>query len=215
MLLKDNSILEFVCSEAAKLHEGQFRKDGMTPYISHPIAVCDMMTSDGITDTKLLAVALLHDVIEDTKVTDEQLVDMLSAAFLEYDIIYRAVLDMTNIDKLYKSLSDAKINRATKKKLMNEHFARFASPYAIITKIYDRYHNLTDLHTMKADDDFKKKYLEESSNLINALESGLARCNFAGIILNENWIDANNMQHLIVRQRLDKLKAFINKLQSK
>jgi guanosine-3',5'-bis(diphosphate) 3'-pyrophosphohydrolase len=52
---------------AARMHAGQFRKDGRTPYISHPFRVA-MTVRDvfGIDDPIALAAALLHDVIEDT-----------------------------------------------------------------------------------------------------------------------------------------------------
>lgn len=49
---------------ATKAHTGQFRKDGITPYIKHPIAVADMMSTD---EEKI--VAILHDVVEDTDFT--------------------------------------------------------------------------------------------------------------------------------------------------
>lgn len=183
----NDKIVDFVCEAATKLHDGQFRKDGLTPYISHPIAICKMMIDDGLYNQALFCVALLHDVVEDTEVTDKQLLEILFSAYsCDYHIwsdggryavnqIYEAILDMTNVDKLYKSLREVKINRVAKKKLMNEHFARFASQYAIYTKIYDRYHNLLDLDTMKADNDFKKKYIEESFALVTALENGLNR----------------------------------------
>lgn len=47
---------------ATKAHDGQFRRDGKTPYIGHPLSVASRVASD---DAK--AVAWLHDVIEDTQ----------------------------------------------------------------------------------------------------------------------------------------------------
>ncbi len=49
---------------AEEAHRGQFRKDGKTPYITHPMAVADSLLD---ADDKI--VALLHDVVEDTKLT--------------------------------------------------------------------------------------------------------------------------------------------------
>lgn len=199
MLKFTNDKLNYVLSKATEFHDGQFRKDNVTPYITHPIAICNMMIEDGICNLLILSVALLHDVVEDTSITDKQLYDICISAFpYTYQILYDTILDMTNIDKLYKSLLDAKINRATKKKLMNEHFARFANQYAIYTKIYDRYHNLLDLDTMKADNDFKKKYVEESSALVTALETGLNR-----------YLYLDNDLDIIVRSRLAKLKELL------
>jgi (p)ppGpp synthase/HD superfamily hydrolase len=48
---------------ATKAHEGQYRRDGVTPYIEHPKAVAARVKGD----EKAEMVAWLHDVIEDTK----------------------------------------------------------------------------------------------------------------------------------------------------
>ena len=54
-------------SFAARAHDGQLRKDGKTPYVSHPFRVC-LVVRDvfGIDDRQALMAALLHDTIEDT-----------------------------------------------------------------------------------------------------------------------------------------------------
>jgi (p)ppGpp synthase/HD superfamily hydrolase len=52
---------------AARAHENQVRKDGLTPYFSHPVRVAfTVALVFGCTDEKVVAAALLHDVIEDT-----------------------------------------------------------------------------------------------------------------------------------------------------
>jgi guanosine-3',5'-bis(diphosphate) 3'-pyrophosphohydrolase len=59
-------ILEAI-SFAARKHDGQVRKDGRTPYVSHPIRVMMILSSVfGVLDRQVLAAAALHDVIEDT-----------------------------------------------------------------------------------------------------------------------------------------------------
>jgi len=54
-------------SFAARAHDGQYRKDGVTPYGSHPFRVC-LIVRDifGFDDPRMLIAALLHDTIEDT-----------------------------------------------------------------------------------------------------------------------------------------------------
>jgi (p)ppGpp synthase/HD superfamily hydrolase len=54
-------------SLAARAHDGQFRKDDKTPYVSHTFRVC-LVVRDlfGFDDPRMLITALLHDVIEDT-----------------------------------------------------------------------------------------------------------------------------------------------------
>ena len=60
------SVLE-ACAFAARAHGAQLRKDGKTPYISHPFRVC-LVVRDlfGVEDKKVLAAAVLHDTVEDT-----------------------------------------------------------------------------------------------------------------------------------------------------
>ena len=56
-----------------KCHEGQFRKDGKTPYFEHPKAVVDILKNIGVEDEEILSAAWLHDVIEDCGITKKQL----------------------------------------------------------------------------------------------------------------------------------------------
>lgn len=59
-----------LCASIATLaHHGQFRKDGVTPYIEHPKAVAASVVGDPL----LEAVAWLHDVLEDTHETGQSL----------------------------------------------------------------------------------------------------------------------------------------------
>lgn len=51
---------------AAEAHRGQFRRDGKTPYITHPAAVVDRLVAQGNTEPAVLATAWLHDVLEDS-----------------------------------------------------------------------------------------------------------------------------------------------------
>jgi len=59
---------------ALEAHRRQTRKDGRTPYIVHPVAVMRHLASDlGVEDADLLCAAVLHDVIEDTGVSRDDL----------------------------------------------------------------------------------------------------------------------------------------------
>ena|SRR5947209_7254596 len=62
----DQSLLDAVAF-AARAHQGQQRKDGKTPYASHPFRVCLVVRHVfGFDDRRMLIAALLHDTIEDT-----------------------------------------------------------------------------------------------------------------------------------------------------
>src|ERR1700722_16560552 len=62
---------------AAIAHRSQRRKDeAKTPYINHPIEVMTFLSDAGITDVDTLCAAVLHDTIEDTGVTYEELCNL-------------------------------------------------------------------------------------------------------------------------------------------
>jgi (p)ppGpp synthase/HD superfamily hydrolase len=62
-----NAIVFEAIAFAARVHQGQLRKDGKTPYVSHVFRVCTVVRHVfGFDDPQMLAAALLHDTIEDT-----------------------------------------------------------------------------------------------------------------------------------------------------
>lgn len=67
--MKKGELLGKVLVLATNAHAGQFDKGGK-PYILHPLAVMSLLNSD---DEELQCIALLHDVIEDTKTTWKEL----------------------------------------------------------------------------------------------------------------------------------------------
>lgn len=79
---------------AAESHSGQYRKDGKTPYINHPVAVMHLLAhTGGISDTEVLIAAVLHDVVEDTTVTALEITDRFG------ERVSKIVLELTD-DKL-------------------------------------------------------------------------------------------------------------------
>ena len=57
---------------AASHHAGQFRLGGQVPYINHPLNVCKILADEGgVEAPSILSSALLHDILEDTDVTEE------------------------------------------------------------------------------------------------------------------------------------------------
>jgi len=67
-LTKNNfNVLTQAISLAARAHEGQYRKDNKTPYAAHVFRVCMTLRHVfGVENEKILAAAVLHDIIEDT-----------------------------------------------------------------------------------------------------------------------------------------------------
>jgi guanosine-3',5'-bis(diphosphate) 3'-pyrophosphohydrolase len=71
-----NSIVFEAAAFAARAHQHHFRKDGKTPYVSHPFRVCLAVRHVfGIDDPRILAAALLHDTIEDTTTDYDDLLE--------------------------------------------------------------------------------------------------------------------------------------------
>ena len=52
---------------AAEAHAGQQRKGDGSPYIAHPVTVARLLHEEGVADDELLAATFLHDVVEDTE----------------------------------------------------------------------------------------------------------------------------------------------------
>ncbi len=116
---------------AADKHRNQRRKDAeASPYINHPIALANVLANEGgITDPVVLCAALLHDTIEDTDTT----ADELTLAF--GPLITTVVKEVTD---------DKNLDKAVRKQLQIEH-ARHASAQAQLVKLADKICNLRDI----------------------------------------------------------------------
>jgi len=120
--------------DAERHHQGQMRKSG-EPYIFHPARVA-LMASEAGMDLEAVIIALLHDVIEDTKVTKKELET-------EYGHWLAEV-----VDGLSKAQSKTKVTRwspqslATYRKLISSTIKDLRT---LQVKIFDRLDNMRDL----------------------------------------------------------------------
>lgn len=113
---------------AAAKHKGQMRKDGKTPYIAHPVQVASILHREAsVIDPVILLGALLHDTLEDTDTS----FDELEAEFGHE--VAKLVQEVTNDPNLSKL--DSKAAQIDKQ----------WSPKAIKLKIADKTANLRDL----------------------------------------------------------------------
>jgi (p)ppGpp synthase/HD superfamily hydrolase len=72
-------------SFAAREHEGQYRKDGKTPYVAHPMRVFTIASQlFGVSDDETLAAAVLHDTIEDTLADRDDLIENFGPRVAEF-----------------------------------------------------------------------------------------------------------------------------------
>ena len=116
---------------AAHKHRDQRRKDAeASPYINHPIALAEVLAREGgVTDVEVLAAALLHDTIEDTATTFDELVENFGAA------IAGMVAEVTD---------DGALPKADRKRLQIEHAAQLSAG-AKLVKLADKICNLRDV----------------------------------------------------------------------
>lgn len=116
---------------AARKHRNQRRKDAdASPYINHPLALARVLSQEGgVTSKVVLAAALLHDTVEDTQTTHDELV----AAFGMR--IARVVMEATD---------DKSLPKARRKALQIEH-APHLSRDAKLVKLADKICNLRDM----------------------------------------------------------------------
>jgi guanosine-3',5'-bis(diphosphate) 3'-pyrophosphohydrolase len=70
---------------AARAHRHQLRKDGQTPYISHPFRVCVVLRQVfGVDDVRVLTAAVLHDTIEDTLTDCDDIIERFGPEVAEW-----------------------------------------------------------------------------------------------------------------------------------
>ncbi len=118
---------------AKNMHEGQFRKSG-EPYICHPLEVSKIVAEFGFDNDSIIA-ALLHDVVEDTDVTLEQ----LTAEFGEE--VAMLVDGVTKLGKIpYSSREEQQMEY-----LRKMFFAMAKDIRVIVIKLADRLHNMRTL----------------------------------------------------------------------
>ncbi len=129
-------ILRRALAFSAQAHQGQFRKDG-EPYITHPLAVAEILAGWRM-DVQALTAALLHDVVEDTEISRDDIKSSFGAAVADL------VEGVTKLDQ---------IQFESKKHAQAENFRKMLLAMArdvrvILIKLADRLHNMRTLDAM-------------------------------------------------------------------
>ncbi|HEX4235598.1 MAG TPA: HD domain-containing protein [Caldimonas sp.] len=127
----DTELLIRAAAFAAHKHRDQRRKDAAaTPYINHPLALALVLSTEGgVTDVATLCGALLHDTIEDTQTTPEELER-------EFGAEIRSIVEEVSDDKT--------LAKEDRKRLQIEH-AGHISHKAQLVKLADKIANLRDV----------------------------------------------------------------------
>ena len=116
---------------ADKAHEGQLRKDN-SPFVTHPLAVAQIVAEELHLDSESIAAALLHDTIEDTTATHEQIAELFSPTIAN---LVEGVSKLTRVH--YTSKAEEQMENLRKMLLAMSKDIR-----VILIKISDRLHNM-------------------------------------------------------------------------
>ena len=185
---------------AESSHKDQFRASG-DPYIIHPYEVCKSLIELKL-DTETVITGLLHDVIEDTEYSKEQLNEIFGKS------IASLVDGLTKID----FLEEKKITRSEKEA---ENFRKLLISTAkdirvLIIKLADRLHNIKTIHFFK-DVDKRKRVSNETLLIYAPLAERLGFENWKSILEN---ISFKNLHPDIYNRINDKIDNTFKNLES-
>ncbi|MBE9582224.1 MAG: bifunctional (p)ppGpp synthetase/guanosine-3',5'-bis(diphosphate) 3'-pyrophosphohydrolase, partial [Proteobacteria bacterium] len=122
---------------SARIHDGQVRLSG-EPYLSHPLEVAGLLTQLKL-DTISIAAGLLHDVLEDTGTTAEELTEMFGPQ------VTHIVVGVTKLSSLSFRSSEARQAESIRKMIL----AMADDIRVILIKLCDRVHNMRTLQFQK------------------------------------------------------------------
>jgi guanosine-3',5'-bis(diphosphate) 3'-pyrophosphohydrolase len=151
-------------SFAAHKHRNQRRRDAeASPYINHPLALARVLAEEGgVTDVATLCAALLHDTVEDTDTTIEELTREFGAE------VAALVAEVTD---------DKTLPKAERKRMQVEHAAHI-SDKAKRVKLADKICNLRDITATPPTDwslERRREYFEWAKSVIDRLRGVDAR----------------------------------------
>ncbi|WP_094752633.1 RelA/SpoT family protein [Psychromonas sp. CD1] len=175
---------------AANAHKGVTRASG-EPYITHPVAVASILASMQL-DHEAITAALLHDVLEDTDATYQQLSDTFNP------VVANLVEGVTKLDKInFKNREQAQASNICKMLIaMSKDFR------VMLIKLADRVHNMRTLDSLRPDK--RKRIARETFEIFTPIADRLG-LHFLKNELEELAFKASNSSRYYV------LKAAISK----
>ncbi len=199
--------LDHAIDFATKAHEGQKRRSGEA-YIIHPLAVVDTLIDWGM-DIDTVIAGVLHDTVEDTDVTLEQIESLFghNVAFLVDGVtkVSQARSGMRNLESYLPQTKD----NLSKLLIAVGHDVR-----VIIIKLADRLHNLSTLQYMPRDKQVKiaRESLDVFAPMADQLGMGRVRMQIEELAF--SYLDPKAFQRLqnMMKQRLGKSTRKLGKV---
>ena len=196
---QDRSMLIKAYAYAENAHANQKRASG-EPYFIHPCAVADILMELGL-DAATIAAALLHDVIEDTTATEEDICKEFGTEVLAL------VSGVTKLEKIeFKSKEDADAENFRK------IFVAMAKDVrVIIIKLADRLHNMRSLNFLSHERQQRmaSETLDVYAPLAGRLGISQIKCELEDLCL--KYLDPESYEYLLynIHERLSERKEFV------
>jgi GTP diphosphokinase / guanosine-3',5'-bis(diphosphate) 3'-diphosphatase len=157
--LNDTDLICRAFRFAYELHQGQYRKSG-EPYICHPVAVAGLLRDLG-GSAAMIAAGFLHDVVEDTNVTIEEIEQLFGA---EVKLLVEGVTKLSKIN--FKSKTEGQAENFRRMFLATAQDIR-----VIVVKLADRLHNMRTLEFMS--EDSRRRNAQETRDIFAPLANRL------------------------------------------
>ncbi|MBR9987588.1 MAG: bifunctional (p)ppGpp synthetase/guanosine-3',5'-bis(diphosphate) 3'-pyrophosphohydrolase, partial [Desulfosarcina sp.] len=178
---------------SARVHDGQMRLSG-EPYLSHPLEVAGILAEMKL-DSVSIAAGLLHDVIEDTHATEEELEEMFG-----HDVLH-IVSGVTKLSKLPFNSAQAREAESIRKMLL----AMADDIRVVLIKLADRLHNMRTLQFHKSTAK-KKKIARETLDIYAPIASRLGIYWIKNELENRSFQFLNPAAYEDIQRRVDKDK---------
>ena len=146
-----------------KAHNGQVRKYTDEPYFTHPVRVAEAV-ADHVDDEAAIAAALLHDTVEDTETTHEDILARFGETVAEY--------------VWYLTKPPAYVGNRAKRKLHDRNRLKEAPEIVRFIKVMDVWDNYESIR--EYDPDFYKVFREEVRDLLYVMDALMIVKKFAG-----------------------------------
>ncbi len=170
MVQTANDILIAVKNFADRAHGDQVRKFTGERYIGHPVRVMELVLEFN-NDIAVLAAALLHDVLEDTAVTPQELLSFLSTVLPEQEA-ERSLAIVKELTDVYIKRDYPSLNRSARKTRETERLVTVSADAQTI-KYADIIDNVTDIATQETD--FAHVYIQEARAMVTGMDKGDVR----------------------------------------